>query len=206
VIDNLLHPKEFARGDGSEVKQLEEIAEHYTRWQLAHLLGFGAIVLFAVAILGLAFLVRRTRPRAGLAAGVLGIGGLMCLAAVIALDGFTWGILGELFGQTRSPAIVQALADVQQSEWGLQYYVPALGFLIALVLLGVLLARDRIAPTWAGWLLVLGGVLAGTETLITSNAYFIVGSLVLLAGAGGVGLAVARMTDAEFASGARPKP
>ena len=181
------------------------IAEDYTRWQLAHFLGFVAILIFVAAVLGLAFLVRRRRPGAGLAAGLLGTGGLVCLAAVIALDGFTWAILGETYGKTGSPAIATALNDVQTSEWSLQYYVPALGFLLSLVLLGALLARDRVVPAWSGWLLVLGGLMAGTETMIVSNAYFVAGSAVLLAGAGSVGVFVARMSDAEFASGGGPE-
>ena len=41
LLDNLIHPKEFARDN--EARQLAEIAEHYDRWQIAHALGFIAM-------------------------------------------------------------------------------------------------------------------------------------------------------------------
>jgi hypothetical protein len=197
LIDNLLHPKEFARGGYHEVEQLREIADNYTRWQVAHMLGFFAIVVFAAGLLGLAFLVRRRRPSAGLVGGALGIVGLMGLAAAIALDGFTWGVLGHV--STRAGAgAAQALDEVQNSAWSWQYYGPGLMFAVALVLLGVTAARTGAVPAWAGWLLALGGVVAGTEGIVVSNAYFIVGAAILLAGSGAVGLHIARMSDEDF--------
>ncbi|HKP90915.1 MAG TPA: DUF4386 family protein [Thermoleophilaceae bacterium] len=197
LIDNLLHPRELARGGYHEGEQLREIAEHYTRWQVAHLLGFLAIVVFAAGLLGLAFVVRRRSPAAGLVGGVLGVVGLLGLAAAIALDGFTWGILGHVSRQHGAGA-AQALEEVQNSGWAWQYYGPGMMFAVALVLLGVTAARTRAVPAWAGWLLALGGLLAGTEGIVVSNAYFITGAAVLLAGSGAVGLSIARMSDDAF--------
>lgn len=209
LADNLLHPKEYARDH--ETEQLAEIAEHYTRWQLAHLLGFLAILAFVVAALGLAFLVRRRRPRAGVAGGVLAVLGITCFAAIVALDGFTWGVLGEVSSRSalHREVAAQALHDVQQSEWSLQYYVPAIGFATGMSVLAVAAARSRALPAPAAYLLALGAVLVGTEGLIVSNAYYVTGSAVMLAGAGTVGLVIARMTDERFAAGgpwaARPR-
>jgi Domain of unknown function (DUF4386) len=198
LIDNLLHPKEFARGQYREAEQLREIAGHYTRWQVAHLLGFVAILIFAAGLLGLAFLVRRRRPVAGLVGGVLGVVGLLGLAAAIALDGFTWGILGHVSRRAGGGA-AQALDEVQNSGWAWQYYAPGLLFAVALILLGRTLTLTRAIPAWAGWLLALGGLLAGTEGIVVSNAYFIAGAAVLLAGSGAVGGYIWRMTDERFA-------
>jgi hypothetical protein len=206
LVDNLLHPKEYSRGN--EADQLAEIAEHYTRWQLAHLLGFLAIVGFVAAALGLAFLVRRRRPAAGLAGGVLAVLGIVCFAAIIALDGFTWGILGEVSGRSALHREVgaQTLHDVQQSEWSLQSYAPALAFAVGMALLGITAARSGAVPPPAGYLLALGAFLVGTEGLIVSNAYYVTGSAVLLAGAGTVGLVIARMSDEEFERGGPGSP
>ncbi|MEA2309873.1 MAG: hypothetical protein QOG86_1718 [Thermoleophilaceae bacterium] len=198
LLDNLLHPKEYTRGNYHEAEQLREIADNYTRWQVAHLLGFVAILIFAAGLLGLAFLVRRRRPLAGLVGGAMGIVGLLGLAAAIALDGFTWGILGHVARRAGAGA-AQALDEIQNSGWAWQYYAPGLLFALALILLGRTLALTRAVPPWAGWLLALGGLLAGTEGIVVSNAYFIAGAAVLLAGSGAVGVAIGRMSDEEFA-------
>jgi hypothetical protein len=65
------------------------------------------VVVFATAVLGLAYLVRRRRPAAGLIGGALGLAGLFGLAFVDALDGYTWAILGE----------VSARPDVDAGSW-----------------------------------------------------------------------------------------
>lgn len=198
LVDNLLHPKEYARDN--EAKQLAEIADHYTRWQIAHLLALLAILGFAVAVLGLAFLVRRHRPVAGLVGGVLALLGVLSLASVVALDGFTWGILGEVSARTGDTRVTaQALHDVQQSEWSLQYYVPALAFTVGMVYLAVTAARSGALPEPAGWLLALGSLLVGTEGLIVSNAYYLIGSVVMLAAGVAVALGLVRMGDDDFA-------
>ncbi len=97
LIDNLIHPEELARGN--ELEQVRLIADAYTRWQAAHAIGFLAILAFAPAVLGLAFLVRRRRPGYGLLAGALALAGVLGLAAVITIDGYAWGDRGRALGE-----------------------------------------------------------------------------------------------------------
>jgi hypothetical protein len=153
-----------------------------------------------VAALGLTFLVRRHRPGLGLAAGVLTMLGLISFAAIVALDGFTWGVLGEVSARTGDTRVTsEVLHDIQQSEWSLQYYVPALSFLFGMATLAIVATRAGALPAWAGWLFAVGVVLVGTEGLIVSNVYYVVGSAVMLAGGASVALAIWRMSDEEFA-------
>jgi hypothetical protein len=199
LADNLLHPKEFRRDH--EAAQLERIADNYTRWQLAHALGFLAIILFAAATLGLAFYVGRRRPRLGLVGGALGVVGLMGLAAVITIDGYTWGVLG---GVARDPNVDQAtlqraLHEVQQSDWSLVYYIVPTAFIIGLVSLSLWSSAFADIPRPAAALLALGVILTGIETAVTSNAYFIASAAVLLGGGIAVGTSIGRMSDEEFA-------
>ena len=202
LIDNLLHPKEYK--PDNEVKQLTEIAEHYQRWQLAHFFGFLALLALVVVALGLAFMVRRRMPRAGLAGGALAMLGLLCLAAVLALDGYTWGVLGEVYARTgNSEDIALALGDIQSSEWSYQFYVPALGFALGMITLGVAAARSRAVPAWAGYLFAFGTLLVGTEGLIVSNTYYVIGSIVMVAGGTAMAIYVWRMSDEEFATDPR---
>jgi hypothetical protein len=201
LVDNVLHPKEVGRGN--ELEQVRLIADAYTRWQAAHAIGFVAILVFAPAVLGLAFLVRRRRPGYGLLAGGLALAGVIGLAAVITIDGYAWGIAGEL--STNSPlgpsGAREVLSDLQGSEWSLIYYLTPLGFIVGMLMLAVGAARQGAVPVWAGGLLVLAVLMVGTETAIVSNAYFIAGAAVLLAAGVAVALPLLRMTDEQFAQG-----
>jgi hypothetical protein len=201
LVDNLLHPKEVARGN--EVDQVELIADAYTRWQAAHAIGFVAIIAFAPAVLGLAFLVRRRRPLYGLLAGALALAGVLGLAAVITIDGFAWGIAGEL--SANSPlgpgGAAEVLSDLQGSEWSLIYYLTPLGFIVGMLMLAVGAARQGAVPGWAGGLLAVAVLMVGTETAIVSNAYFIAGAAVFLAAGVAVALPLLRMSDEQFAQG-----
>jgi hypothetical protein len=203
LIDNLIHPKELGRGN--ELDQVFLIADSYTRWQAAHVIGFLAILAFAPAVLGFAFLVRRRQPGLGLLAGSLALAGVLGLAAVITIDGFAWGIAGEL--ATQSPLgpqnAAEVLSDLQGSEWALPYYLTPLGFIAGMLMLAIAAGRQGAVPMWASGLLALAVVMVGTETAIVSNAYFIAGAVVFLAGGIAMALPLLRMSDEEFAAGVR---
>jgi hypothetical protein len=201
LVDNLLHPEELERGN--ELEQIETIADHYSRWQAAHAVGFVAILVFAVAVLGLAFLVRRRQPLLGLVAGTFALAGLLGLAAAITIDGYSWGIAGEA---SRRPdvgarAAAAVLEDLQGSEWSLLYYLTPIGFIVGVVLLAVGLVRQGAVPVWAGALLGLATLMVGTETTIISNAYFIAGAAVFLVAGTACAVPILRMSDDQFARG-----
>ena len=201
LVDNLLHPEELTRGN--EIEQVVVIADAYTRWQAAHAIGYVAILAFAPAVLGLAFLVRRRQPTLGLVAGGLALAGVIGLAAVITIDGFAWGIAGEL--SANSPlgpdGAAEVLSDLQGSEWSLIYYLTPLGFIVGMLMLAIGAARQGAVPTWAAAVLALAVLMVGTETAIVSNAYFIAGAAVFLVGGVAMALAILRMSDEQFAQG-----
>jgi hypothetical protein len=201
LADNLLHPKEVARHN--EREQITAIADHYTRWQLAHALGFLAIIALAAAVLGLAFLVRRRQPLLGLLAGALTTAGLLGLAAAITIDGYSWAVVGEASSKpgVGEAAAASVLHEVQGSTWSLLYYLTPVAFIGGLLALCAGLVRQRATPVWAGGLLALAALVVGTETTIVSNAYFIFGAGILFAGGLAVANSVWRMTDDEFARG-----
>lgn len=201
LVDNIIHPTEYERDN--EGRQLAEIAAHADRWQLAHALGFVSILVFAAAVLGLAFLVRRRQPGLGLWAGALSTAGLLGLAAVITIDGYTWGVLGEVYqrGDIAPQTAEIALHEVQHSEWSLLYYLTPLAWIIGLAMLGIGAARQGAVPAWAGALLALGGLMVGIETAVISNAYFIAAAAVLAAGSIAVAIPIGRMGDEGFARG-----
>jgi len=203
LLDNLLHPEELERGNTGEQVQL--IADSYTRWQLAHAVGFVSIVVFAAAVLGLAFLVRRRQPWLGLLGGALALAGLLGLAAVITIDGFSWGVVGVTSEDPRVGSFASAgvLDVIQDSRWGWLYYVTPVGFVAGMIALAVGAARQGAVPPWAAGLLVVAVLMVGTETAIISNAYFIAGAAVFLVAGVAMALPILRMGDSAFAQGRR---
>jgi uncharacterized membrane protein YkgB len=197
LLDNLLHPKELVRGKGHEEEQLRLIAENATRWQVAHLFGFLALVVFAVAVLGLAVLVGRSQPRLALWGGVLAMAGLFALAGAIALDGFTWGVLGDVSGRqgVDEATLAKALDEVQNNGWSQQFYATGALFLVGMLLIAVGLARARLAPTWGIVVFGAGIVMVGVETLIVSRPFWIAGSAIFLVGGAAVGGSVFRTEE-----------
>jgi hypothetical protein len=198
LIANVLHPKEYRRNH--EVQQLREIGDHYTRWQAVHFMTFISILLFVFAVVGLAWLVMRRREVHGALGGALGLVGLVSIAAVLALDGFTWGVVGEVstFPASDQHTMVVVLHGIQQAHWNLPFYVGALSWLIGLVILSVGLIREQLVPPWAGWTFAAGAVLVGIEAAVENNAYFIIAAAVLAVGGVGVGTAIGRLPDEEF--------
>jgi uncharacterized membrane protein len=192
LIANLVHPEEFA--PDHEAAQLAKIAESYQRWQFAHFVSLLSLLVFAVAVVGLAIIVR-ANVRASWAGGALGIAGLMGLSGALTIDGFAWGIAGEVWGKSddagkRTAELV--LNDLQHSEWALPVYLLAVLWILGVIVLAAAAARAGIVPLWAAGLLGLGAIMVGLETSIQDNAYFVIASLVLLAGGAAVAAALVR--------------
>lgn len=192
LVDNILHPQELARGN--EATQLAAVAEAYDRWQIAHLLALVSVVIFAAATAGLGWMLYRRAPKLAVWGAALGIAGLIGLGAVVAIDGFAWGILGEVSARPGVDAdtVVLALHDMQTSEYGLPYYLLPLGWIVGLLVLAYGLARGRLVPAWAAALLGLGVFMVGIEAAVADNAYFIAAASVLLVGCWAVAWALAR--------------
>ena len=201
LVSNLLHPKEYATGN--EPEQLASIAEAYQRWQAAHIITLLSLLVFAAAIVGLALLVVRTGDaRAGWAGGALGIAGSIGLGGALTIDGFAWGIAGEVWG--RSDAVGKrtaelVLADLQGSEWALPFYLTGVLWIIGLIVLAAALARRGVVPRVAAAVFGLGVLMVGLETAIQANWYFVLASVVLLVGAALVARAVALRAPSQRA-------
>jgi hypothetical protein len=198
VLSNLIHPQELAVDH--EAAQLAKIAESYTRWQVAHLITLLSLLVFAVAVVGLALVVR-DNARAAWSGGALGIAGLIGLSGALTIDGFGWGIAGEVWGKSddagkRTAELV--LNDMQHSEWALPVYLLGVLWILGVIVLAAAAGRGGLVPLWAAALLGLGAIMVGLETSIQDNAYFVVASLVLLAG--GVAMAWALRQAPEGAS------
>ncbi len=194
-LDNLIHPEELGRGN--EAAQLASIGESATTWQVAHLIGFVSLILIVGAILGLGRFVYSTRPRLALAGAWLGVIGSLGLAFAFALDGFTWGTLGELSNRPGldDSTLAAALDEVQNSAWTLPYYALTVAWLGGMITLcwG---AAPRIGVRAAS-LLGFGSLLVALEGVVADNAYFIASSAVFLLGGIDTAISIVRGVSSD---------
>ena len=132
----MIHPEELERGN--EAEQLASIAADAERWQIAHLIGFASLLAICAAVLGLAWVVRRSQPRLGLWARRGGPGRAARLCLRVRTRRLHLGRPGGGLGPPGiDPATIQtAFGEVQESGWALPYYALAvLGFVGGLLAL-----------------------------------------------------------------------
>jgi len=194
-VDNLIHPEEVGRGN--EAEQLAAIAEAATRWQVAHLIGFVSLILIVAAIVGLGRYVAADRPRLALAGVALGLLGSLGFAFAFALDGFTWGTLGELSNRPEldDATLAVALDEVQNSGWTLPYYALVVAWFAGIATL-CWAAVPRIGVRAAS-LLGVGALLVSLEGLVADNAYFIASSGIFLLGGIDAGVSIYRGVSSD---------
>lgn len=188
---------------GTGAEQLDLIAADADRWQIAHLIGFLSLIAICAAVLGLASIVRRRSPGLGLWAGAAAIVGILGFAFAFALDGFTWGVLGEVSGRegVDQASIATAFEEIQESAWLLPYYgLATTGFVAGMLALAWGLARDRWAKPAPAALFGLGALAVAFEGAIPSNAYFIASSALFLVGSAAVARDLLRTPDAALTS------
>lgn len=183
VADNIVHPREFATGH--EARQLSEIAGHSDRWQIAHALGAGTLAIGAMFLVCLYLLVREASPATTAVGLTLALTGVLANAFLLALDGFTWGTLGEVSGRSGvdQPTLQTALGAVQNSGWLTPYHLAAGLIPIGTALTLYVAYRVReLGPAEIG-VYAVSMVFLSLESAIHSNTYFISTALVyLLAG------------------------
>ena len=201
---NIIHPKEYTRDH--EPQQLQTIADHYTRWQFAHFLTLISLLIFVIVVCGFAWLLYARLDRMALVGGLLGLWGLIALGGVLALDGFTWGALGQVttWPSADRDSLALALHAVQQSHWNLPFYVGALSWIFGLEILSIGLIRQQLIPAAAGWIFAVGVLLVGIEGAIQSNAYFIIAAAVLAIGGVGVGIGLRNDDDSTISRDVQP--
>ena len=94
---------------------------------------------------------------------MLGIAGLIGLTGALALDGFSWGIVGEVSARPGidKATTEQVLADLQNSEWGLQFYLMTVAWILGFLVLALGAWRTGLVPAWAAGALTVGAIAVG---------------------------------------------
>lgn len=180
LADNLIHPEEVGRGH--EAEQLAAIAAAAERWQIAHMLGFVGLILIAAAGLGLAAIAWHGERRLALIGGAAATAGALAFAFALALDGYTWGVLGEVSGREGvDPATIEAaFGEVQDSGWALPYYALTVAWPIGISVLAFAARRAKWIRATAANLLGVAAFAVVLEGVAADNAYFIASAALLL--------------------------
>ena len=182
LVSNVLRPAR--RRDVAA--QLDVLADHRTRWVIAHLLEFGFAPLFAVVIVGLAGLARPGRGRLAVAGAVLALAGLAGFTGHVALDIASYSMTDR--GRDRAQ-MVQLLDTLLNHSPAFVAYslVPFLLLAPGLVLLAVAAAGSDWVAGWAAWCVAVGPVLFVVHWVLASAVLAVAGSALLTAGLWSVG-------------------
>lgn len=191
TIGFALHP----RDKSDEAARLALIAQHPSRFWLAHfviVLGFAATI---PAVLGLVHLARRRAPELAYLGGALTLLGIVGTAVTIGLDGITGWLM---IHNPHRAAMVSFQQQLNHTRALIPYAVIGGGaFTLGLLVLAGGLYMSRAVPRWSSVGVAAGAIAAivgGSSPPVAAT----IGSAVLLAGLGSTGLLVLRETDEEW--------
>jgi hypothetical protein len=173
AVGDLLHPKET-----SDISvQAAIVAEHATRWYLAHLLLFIGLALFVPGLLALADLAAARRPRAGYAARLLALTGVAGAAAV-----FMGEMLAGRLG-AGSAAAAENLLDTMFSGPIAAPVIPALlCFFAGAVVFALPLTGDSGPLRWPAAVFLAGIVLVMAEVVSSQVVLSQIGNFLIWGG------------------------
>ncbi|WP_433376030.1 hypothetical protein [Streptosporangium sp. CA-115845] len=157
-------------------------------------------VLMIPGIIGMIHLIRHRGVVFGHLAGGLALLGVVNFSGLM-LGDFIYSRLGEHL--TLPPAQVEMIAEQVLSDPGATFGFQIPGFLglLGLFLLGLALAYAGHGPWWAPF-----AIIAGVFGTLIFPIGTVVGGLLYLAGSGGIGLRMLRMSDAEWAGREAAQP
>lgn len=192
VIAESLH----ARFETDAAKQLAAVANGTGRWYAAHALVLVTFALAVPAFLGLAHVLRRSRPGLANVSLVIFVPGLVALAAIAGIELVLW----QMAQPEADRAAMVALAERLNESAGI---VPLFGFVLlfplAWLLAGIGLYASRAVPVWAAVAIAVSqpvgfvGELAGGP-----KALAVAAQVVFAIGLVPIGIRVLRQSDEEW--------
>ena len=197
LFGGLLHPKETSNA----ARQYEIVAHNADRWELAHWLITGSMLLMVGAVLGLAHLCTKSVLPRGFSAEPSRLVGVLALFAVAAAE----TVVIPEFG--RSPengaaALYERIFEFGSTRWTV-LLVAVLLLPVGLVAMSYGLYRARLAAPWAVGALGLGAVLFAVALPTGSAVVFAVGLAALFIGMAAIGWEMLGETDEQWQHPAR---
>ena len=187
LVGGLLHPEETM----DAARQFEIIADNLGRWELAHWLISGSMVLMMGAVVGLAHLLHEHRPAEAI------VGGAATMIGVIALFAIA-GAEAAIVPQIGRSGDAQLFESVVTSGgwWALQG--PVLLLPLGLIILSYGLYRSRVAQTWVAGAVALGALFFAVSLPTGSPVTFAIGLGLMFVGLARIGWSVLAETDEQW--------
>lgn len=184
-----------AGDSGSGTETLSFYAAHASELRLATVLSLIGSLLVAPGILAALRVLRTSRPRLSLIAGVLMIAGYICYFGVVT-TGFDSLALAE--GGVDAGAAMDAVQADAAALWIFLLFV--VGNLVGTLLLGIAVILSKQVP-WVAGALIIGWPVGHVTNLIVGNEWFAVaGGVLEVIGLSLVAAAAVRMSNTEWAT------
>jgi len=192
VLAELLH----ARFEMEAADQIAAVAENTDRWYAAHVLVLTALALAVPAFMGLAHLLRRSRPTLGHVSLVVFVPGLVALAAAAGMEFVLWQMAQPAANRDEMVALGERL---NESAGIVPLFAAVLLFPLAWLLVGIGLYLARAVPVYAAVLVAVSQPIGFAGELSGGPKVLAVGAQVAFAfGIVTIGLGVLRQTDEEW--------
>ena len=187
LVGGLLHPEETS--DAS--RQFEIIADSLGRWEAAHWLISGAMLLMMGAVVGLAHLLHEHRPAEGIIGGAATMVGVMALVAVASAE-------AAIIPQIGRSGDAQLFERIVQSGGYWVLLGPVLLLPLGLIIMSYGMYRSRVVQPWIAGSVAVGSVFFAIALPTGSSVAFTVGLALLLVGLAPVGWNVLSETDEQW--------
>lgn len=187
LVGGVLHPEETT----DAARQFEIIGDNLGRWELAHWLIAGSMVLMTGVVVGLAHLLHEYRPAEGIVGGAATMVGVLALFAVASAEA---AIVPQIGGSGDD----QLFESIVTSGGWWVLLGPVLLLPLGLIVMSYGMYRSRVAPTWVAGVVAFGSVGFAVSLPTGSPVAFIIGLVLMLVGLARVGWGVLTETDEEW--------
>jgi hypothetical protein len=192
LLGMALHPPESY----DPAEQLSIIRNDPGQWATAHWVITVAAIMFAGAVIGLAHLVHERKPGFAIIGGAMGVVGAASLAAIAFAEGAFAAELGRVSG---GDGVLAAFTAATTGPAFLLIIMGALLGPLATIVLGAGAYQANVVPRWAALATMAGGLCVSVALPINFHPLALVGSGLMLAGMGAIGMMVLGETDEEWA-------
>jgi hypothetical protein len=187
LVGGILHPEETTNA----ARQFEIIGDNLGRWELAHWLIAGSMVLMAGVVVGLAHLLHEHRPAEGIVGGAATMVGVLALFAIA-------GAEAAVVPQIGRSGDAQLFESIVASGGWWALLGPVLLLPLGLMVMSYGMYRSRVAQTWVVGAVALGSLGFAISLPTGSPVAFAIGLALMFVGLARVGWSVLTETDEQW--------